>query len=186
MASYDEDLLAAAGRLVARRKGQRGKLAGARIRRSLSTSYYAIFHFLVEDCCVRLLGSSADLRRRRRVLARSFAHSGIRAALDKVKGAYVDQSLEDFLRSTTAPTGRVPSPAFVQNVAKTFSDALAKRHDADYDMNKPLSEADERLVRARVKAAIAGWRSANGAADRDFKTALCMLMLLKGQLRREN
>jgi hypothetical protein len=185
MASYDEDLLTAARRLVARRQGQRGKLPGAQIRRSLSTSYYAMFHFLVEECVIRLVGSHNDLRRRRRILARSFTHSGVKLALDRVRGANVDQSVEDFLRSATAPAGRLPSPEFARNMAKTFFDAQSKRHDADYDMNEPLSEADAIFLLTRVKDVIADWRSANSPADRDFKTALCMLMLLKGQLRKE-
>jgi hypothetical protein len=60
MPRYDEDLLAAAKRLVARRQGQRGKLPGAAIRRSMSTAYYAIFHFLIEDAGIRLLASHND------------------------------------------------------------------------------------------------------------------------------
>jgi hypothetical protein len=64
-------------------------------------------------------------------------------------------------------------------------DAQAKRHDADYDMNEPLSESDARLLRTRVKRAISDWRSANGPTDRDFKDALCMLMVLKGRLRQD-
>jgi len=186
MTNYDEDLLAAAGRLLGRRRGQRGKLPGARIRRSISTTYYSIFHFLLEESGVRLLGSHNDLRRRRRIFARNFTHSGIKTALDKVRGSIVDQSVEDFLRLSAAPTGRISSPVFAQNLSKAFSDAQAKRHDADYDMNKSLSETDARLLRTRVKRVIQGWRSANSPADKDFKTALCMLMLLKGQLRKEN
>jgi hypothetical protein len=115
-----------------------------------------------------------------------FTHSGIKAALDKVRGATVDRSVEDFLRSAKSPAGPIPSPIFVQNLSKAFSDAQAKRHNADYDMNKSLSEAEARLLRSRVKRVIAGWRSANSPADEDFKSALCMSMLVKGQLRREN
>jgi hypothetical protein len=185
MASYDEDLLTVSRRLLARRSGQRGKLSAARIRRSISTTYYAIFHFLTEECGIRLLGTHNDLRRRRRVFARSFSHAGIKTALDKVRGTNVDQSVEEFLRPIGAPAGPAASPVFVQNLAKGFLDAQAKRHDADYDMNKPLGEADARLLRIRVRRVIADWRSANGQADRDFKDALCMLMVLKGRLRPE-
>ena len=82
--------------------------------------------------------------------------------------------------------GPMASPAFAQNVAKAFSDAQAKRHDADYDLNKVLSEQDAKLLRRRIERAVGGWLAAKTAADRDFKHALCMLMLLKGKLRGNN
>ena len=75
------------------------------------------------------------------------------------------------------------TPLFVQTLAKTFIDAQAKRHDADYDLNTPLSENDARLPRSRVKRAIDEWRAASNLSDRDMKSAICTLILLKGQLR---
>jgi len=186
MATYDQELLAAARRLIARRAGQRGALPSARTRRSISTSYYALFHFLLDEAGTRLIGSHNQLRSRRRIFVRTFTHAGIKVALDKVRGTRIDSSVADFLRQPGAPPGPVASPGFVQNLAKVFSDAQAKRHDADYDLSKALSEADARLLRARVKRVIAAWRSATGTTARDFKHALCMLMLLKGQLRRES
>jgi hypothetical protein len=186
MQSYDDDLLAAAQRLLVRRSGQRGKLPAARIRRSISTSYYALFHFLLEEAGLRLIGSHNDLRRRRRVLARNFTHTGIKTALDKIRGITVDASVEEFLRRPGDPPGRLQPPAFAQDIATAFADAQVKRHDADYDLNKAMSVTDARLIRLRVRMAIKAWRSATTAGDRDFKSGLCMLMLLKGQLRKEN
>jgi hypothetical protein len=185
MSTYDSDLLAVSRRLLARSSGQRGKLPGASIRRSLSTTYYALFHFLVDEAGLRLIGAHNDLRRRRRVLARNFTHAGMRTALEKVRGPQLDISVEDFLRWPGAPEGRLPSPTFAQSLAKAFLDAQTKRHDADYDLNKLLTATDARLTRTRVKDVIREWRSSNSFEDRDFKNGLCMLMLLKGQLRRE-
>jgi hypothetical protein len=186
MATYDQELLTTARRLLRRRAGQPGTLPAARIRRSISTSYYALFHFLVDEAGKRLVGSHSDLRSRRRILARTFTHAGMRTALGMVKDASVNEAVAGFFRKAGAPPGTVPSPLFVQNLAKAFFDAQAKRHDADYDLNKALSETDARLLTTRVKRAISGWRQAIAAADKDFKHALCVLMLLKGQIRREN
>ncbi|PXA85856.1 hypothetical protein DMC25_09050 [Caulobacter sp. D4A] len=185
MSSYADDLLAAALRLLGRKSGQRGKLAGARVRRSISTTYYALFHFLLEEVGLRIVGSHNDLRRRRRILARTISHKGLATTLDKVRGLSVNASIEEFfLLSNAAPP--VASPPFVRELAKAFLDAQAKRHDADYDMNKPLSETDARLLRSRVRSAIKGWRAARSASDKDFKNALCVLILLRGQLRSES
>jgi hypothetical protein len=114
MASYDDELLEAARRLLMRRAGQRGRLPSARIRRSLSTSYYALFHFLLEEIGARVVGTYNDLRRRRRILSRTVTHRGVKTTLDKVRGARVDASVEDFLRSpAAAAAGPVPPPPFV-------------------------------------------------------------------------
>jgi len=185
MAKYHQELLRAARRLLVRRTGQRGKLPTARIRRSISTSYYALFHFLLEEAGNRLVGSHNDLRRRRHVFIRTFTHAGIKTALDKVRGRNVDAMVEDFFRPPGTAAGPVAAPVFVQNLARAFSDSQAKRHDADYDLNKQLSETDARLLRMRAARVIEAWQVANSSADRDFKHALCLLMTLKGQLRQQ-
>jgi cytochrome P450 len=184
-ASFDQQLLLAAKRL-GRGKGRQGKLPGARIRRSISTSYYALFHFLIDEAGRRLLGANGNLLRRRRVFARVFTHRGMKTALDKVKGRTVEQSVEDFLRPPGVVSDTVAAPAFARNLADVFSDAQSKRHSADYDLNMPMSERDAKLLRTRVDRAIRNWRSANTVADRDFKHALCMLMLLKGRVRQDD
>lgn len=182
MASHDVELLQAR-RLLARKKGQPGKLASARIRRSISTTYYALFHFVVDEVGLRLVGTSNDLRTRRRILARMISHRGAKLVFDKVRGAGIDKSVEDFPRPRGHGSGSIVTPGFVQTLAKVFIDAQTKRHDADYDLNTPVSEKDARLLHARVKRAIAAWRAASAPADRDMKAAPCTLILLKGQLR---
>jgi len=183
VASHDAELLIAARRLLSRKKGQKGKLPSARIRRSISTSYYALFHFVLDEVGLRLVGTSNDLRIRRRILARTITHKGAKVSFDKVRGTNIDASVEDFLRPKGHAGGQIRTPAFVQTLAKAFIDAQAKRHDADYDLNTPLSENDARLLRSRVKRAIDGWRAASTLNDRDMKAAICTLILLKGQLR---
>jgi hypothetical protein len=185
MPPFDDELLSAAEDLITRAPGARGRLPSARIRRSISTSYYALFHFLLDEAGLRLVGAENDLRPRRRILARAFSHKGIRTALDKVRGENVDVSVQEFLRGPDdAADGPVRSPMFVRSTAIAFLDAQAKRHDADYDLNKALSEADARLLHASIKEVVG--RAAQSPADRDIKHAMCMLMLLKGKLRSED
>jgi Mg-chelatase subunit ChlI len=107
----------------------------------------------------------------------------MKTALDKVKGRTVEKSVGDFLRPPGVATGTVATPDFARNLAEVFSDAQTKRNAADYNLNTPMSERDAKLLRSRVARAIRNWRGANTAADRDFKHAICMLMLLKGRLR---
>lgn len=184
MASYDEELLDTAHRLLSRRTGQRGRLPGARVRRSISTSYYALFHFLLEEVTTRTVGTGNDLRVRRRTLARTLTHNGLRTALDKIRGAQINDSVRAFFQ---AGIGAPPlaAPLFAQNLARAFLDAQTKRESADYDLNEPLSETDARLLRLRVRRAIRTWRASNTPAERDFKRALSILILIKGQLRQQ-
>jgi hypothetical protein len=127
VATHDSELLIAARRLLARKKGQKGKLPSARIRRSISTSYYALFHFVLSEVGIQLVGTSNDLRVRRRILARTITHKGAKTTFDKVRGANIDVSVADFVRPRGHAGGNVATPVFVQTLAKTFTDAQAKR-----------------------------------------------------------
>lgn len=182
MASYDEELLDAARRLLSRRTGQPGRLAGARVRRSISTTYYALFHFLLNEVTTRTVGTGNNLRVRRRILARTITHAGLKTTLDKIRGQQIISSVQTFFQmGILGPPAA--APRFAQNLGRAFLDAQTKRESADYDLNEPLSETDARLLRGRVRRAIRVWRAANTSADRDFKRALSILILMKGQLR---
>jgi hypothetical protein len=184
MAQYDQELLDAAQSLLKRRSGQRGRLPSARVRRSVSTTYYALFHFLSDEVTTLVAGTGNDLRVRRRTLARTISHNGLRTALDKIRGARVQQGVEAFFQSGIQ-AGPVAPPAFAQSLANAFIDAQKKREGADYDLNEPLSETDARLLRLRVRRVIKSWRAARSRSDRDFKRALAILILLKGKLRQD-
>ena len=184
MAAYDEELLTAARILLKRSSGQRGRLPSARVRRSISTTYYALFHFLLDEVGRRVIGTGNTLRVRRRLLSRTVSHLGAKVAMEKVRGARVEASVAEFFRTGLA-SGPVTVPAFLRDLAKVFIDAHTKRQDADYNLNQALSAADARLLRARVRRVIRQWRDANTPDDREAKKAVCVLILMKGQLRAE-
>jgi hypothetical protein len=144
-----------------------------------------MFHFLLDEATRALIGSHHDLRRRRRTLARLFSHAGLKTALGKVSGGNVDNSVADLLRPRGDDAGAVASPTFARDIARVFAAAQTTRQDADYDLNVEISEADAHLLLEQIRRAIANWRAASEPADRDFKQALGILMLLKGQLRRD-
>lgn len=106
--------------------------------------------------------------------------------MDKIRGASVDPSVTDLLRPPGVTGGPVTAPAFAREIGTVFSDAQAKRVNADYDLNRSFSELDAIVLLDRVEKAIEAWRAANTPADQDFKESICMLMLLRGQLKRES
>lgn len=185
MADYHVELQRAALRLLARRTGQRGPLPAARIRRSISTSYYALFHFLLDEAGSKLVGTGTSLKRRRRLLGRTIAHRSVRMAMSRVQGPPIPPPFDEFFRPQGIQ-GPVVPPVFVRTMAAAFADVHAKREEADYDLNKPFSENDARAVYRSVGRAIGRWQTANSPADRDFKHALLLLIVLKGQLRTES
>lgn len=176
MARYHVELLSAARLLVDRRQRPRGRMPAALVRRSISTSYYALFHFLLEEATSKIVGADARLLRRRRATARSFTHTGMRQALERVQKPQIAPALTTFFGSAVAP-------GFARTVAQAFSRAQEQRHEADYDLNAGLSETDALILAAEVEAGIREWQHARTDGDRDFKAALCLLMLLKGELR---
>lgn len=182
MSGFYEELLTVARLTVNRVTGQRGKMPSARIRRSVSTSYYALFHFLLDDVGRRIVGTRAVLRRR--ILVRAIAHAGMKLSFDKVAGSQVHSSVSDFFLPAGVTAGTpCPVPPFIQEMAATFSQAQAMRHDADYDLTATIGVYDATALRLRVRSAISAWRAAKSPADRDFKDALYLLILLNGRLK---
>jgi uncharacterized protein (UPF0332 family) len=184
MATFAEDLLEVADLLLERPKGKTGKLPQARIRRSISSAYYALFHFLLDEVGKKVVGTDGGLSQRRRILARTIAHRAAKTALEKIRGASIDSAVADFFNSRIAGAPW-PAPPFARNFANAFIDAQAKRHEADYDLNQSPGQADARLMISRARRAIADWNAANGDIESDFKHSLCVLVILRGQLRYE-
>jgi len=186
MASYDLDMLEAAERLLDRDIGQRGPLPQARIRRSISTAYYALFHFVLDEFCRRVVGTHSSLSRRRRILARTLSHRGLKRTFDKIRGRAIDASVAEFLATSFVTGGPAAAPGFARTLASVFADTQTVRHDADYDLNVSFSEKDARTIVTQVRRSISDWRAADKESDRDFKQALSVLALLEGQLRGES
>ena len=110
----------------------------------------------------------------------------MKVALEKVGGNKVNASVADLLRPRGVADGDVLSPAFARTMARAFSDSLTQRQDADYNLNAEMGEADARLLITQIRRAMEAWRAANSSSDNDFKHALCLLMILRGQLRQES
>lgn len=176
MASYDVELLSAARSLLDKPQGRRGKLSRARTRRAISTAYYALFNFLIEEVGLQIVGTRNELTTRKRILARSLTHAGMKVAAERVREPRIVDGFERYFGVSVAPL-------FARDLARTFVDAQSKRHNADYDLNEPVAEAEASALIDRIAVDVASWRGANAIADRDFKQAFCLLLLLRGQLR---
>jgi hypothetical protein len=182
MSNHPGDLLRAARRLTARRVGKRGPLPAAFIRRSISTAYYAVFHFLIEEATASVMGTASPIARRQ-ALSRSFTHAGMKTAMGKMAGKTVDASVQTLFQAAGASSDVIVVPRFAREMAKIFIDAQTKREAADYHLADKFNADDARVLRSRVGGAIKQWQEADTPSDRDFKHCMCVLLLMKGQLR---
>ncbi|MBI2827344.1 MAG: hypothetical protein HYX69_21940 [Planctomycetia bacterium] len=121
----------------------------ANLRRAVSTAYYALFHFFLDQAWRTFLGTQNDVRVYRDVLARAFDHGCMKDACSSFAGGTLPKSVSKGLPSSF----RVPHD--LQDVAATFVEAQEKRHLADYDRS-------ERFTRSDVKAFVQQIHSAMG------------------------
>lgn len=111
----------------------------ANLRRAVSTAYYALFHFLIDEACNNWVRPE-----QRGKLARIFEHKQMSAAskrrIDQYKNAARDSNER-----------RLHSVAFA------FHELQEKRHTADYDLSETLSENVVNLDILSVRDAFDSW-----------------------------
>jgi uncharacterized protein (UPF0332 family) len=88
----------------------------ANMRRAISTAYYALFHFLIEDACGNWIRSE-----QRSKLARMFDH---RRMAEASRGR-----IKEYKASPGA------SELLIYSVAEAFLQLQEQRHHADYDLS---------------------------------------------------
>jgi hypothetical protein len=132
------------------------------LRRAVSSAYYALFHFLVEESCRTILGTQNDSRAYRDVLARAFDHSSMKQACASFEGGTLPTSVLKGL----------PSPflieADLQQVAATFVEAQEKRHLADYDRSERFARKDVEGFVEQVQSAMDKYAVLSDANVRRF------------------
>lgn len=116
--SLQRDLLAQV-RHLATREPKRPKQAS--LRRSVSASYYAVFHLLVDNGVRRLVSGGTDREPLRHVLRRAFVHGH----MNDVATQFADGTVKDQLKPAIHAR---PVQHELSNVAQTFDDLQDHRH----------------------------------------------------------
>jgi hypothetical protein len=135
-----EDLLTLAGRL-ANPAPQDPEQAS--LRRSVSTAYYALFHFLVQDGAQGWNGTDAM----RSSLERKFEHSRMRSVSQSVA--------QDKWPGWSVP--KLTPPSELRSVARAFVLLQEARHLADYDNTIVWTPMEAREKIAEVEHAFRDW-----------------------------
>src|SRR5437016_2101551 len=129
------DLLAQAG-VLARREPRRPKEAS--LRRSISASYYALFHYLIDECTRMIVGTAHNRVGLRQFAARAFIHGKMKAVCEEfAKSTPKNELLKPFWN-----TLNVSNNLEVRTIAENFIDLQEQRHAADYDLSRRFTRND--------------------------------------------
>jgi hypothetical protein len=108
----------------------RGKPKTIKLRRSISTSYYSLFHELTYSAAMLLCGDGPGAEVQRNRVVRWISHTDLLA---------LTQAVLDPKKAAAAALGQ-PSPGLTQ-VADTFVDLQELRELADYDYSYDVSRS---------------------------------------------
>lgn len=146
------------------------------LRRAVSTTYYGLFHYLVDQACRTFLGTSNDHRAYRNILARAFQHETMAAACKPFSGGQLPKNMAQRLPNTFAV------PPELRGIASTFQEAQEKRNLADYDLSKSFTRSDCLAFIRDVDEAVTLFRSiANRPEARFFLSCLLAWKTLEGR-----
>ena len=167
--SLQRDLLAQA-RHLALREPKRPKQAS--LRRSVSASYYALFHLLA-DSGVKRFVSGGDRQSLRHVLRRAFIHSHMKEVAVQFAGG----TLKDRLKPAI---GSHPIQPELCSVARTFANLQEHRHAADYDTARTFTRFEVLGYQADAQQAFDDWDAINRTLQAD---TFLVALLTYGHLR---
>jgi hypothetical protein len=113
----------------------------ATLRRAVSTGYYALFHFLIEEACKNWARPE-----QRSALARAFDHKRM-----------FDASNGRVTKYKNAANGSAEFHLY--SVAYAFCQLQQKRHQADYDLSSTLATSSVELALGSVADAFISWNA---------------------------
>lgn len=131
----------------------RGAPKQVRLRRAVSSAYYALFHFFLSSAADLLVGRSERDTPRYRIMYRSFEHAEMRNVCEEItktpmRAAYIKALDREFFGT------------HIRTCAAAFVELQARRHEADYDPAKRIALLDAKAALTSARAAIAAFNAA--------------------------
>ncbi len=149
------------------------------LRRAVSSTYYALFHRLINDAVSQTTGPRSDGRATREAMSRWFRHGTMARTADLFARPLSIKRSNPLRRllvddAVKPPTPRLP-PDLVA-LAETFAALQEARHTADYDLSAWYSRATARALVERGHAAFDAVANLRGQPT----YGLFLLLLLTG------
>ncbi len=149
---------------IAKRDAGRPKQAS--LRRAISTAYYAVFHYLIDEVCSAQIGTQNTQRPYRHALSRAFAHTVMKQACSGFGGGTLKHSVIKGLPRNQL--GNYVVPKKIQNIAATFAELQEKRHLADYDLAERFKRSEVLTMIDQAKSHVEKFRSFAVCDDRKY------------------
>ncbi|HEX3486661.1 MAG TPA: hypothetical protein VHT51_16500 [Micropepsaceae bacterium] len=143
---------------------RRGAPQQAKLRRSISSAYYALFHHLLESATIELIGAN---RRQPSygIVYRSFEHADLRKSCAQVQ-------LPILAKEVQKAVGFASFGPDIRECATFFVELQQARHEADYNPVARISLSDARGAIAKAEGAIAALDRAPAQQRKLFLTLL--------------
>lgn len=146
----------------------------ADLRRSISSAYYALFHFLI-DRSIKVILPKKSILNIRPMAARLFDHGSMMECC-KTFASPSKFSPPATLKAYMPAT----MPVEIQTISSLFVDLQDKRRAADYDLAASFSRPDVLAQVQRTDASIAGWNRVSTTPEATlFLTCLFMWPQIK-------
>lgn len=132
----------------------------ASLRRAISASYYALFHFVGDESAKLFVGTGPQRKSARNLARRAIVHSKLKAVcLEFLRPNPKAVVIKEFWESAENhdPLGIVGDPDFAI-LGKNLCDLQAKRHEADYNFARNLSRQDAFDACDQAEAAMEAWK----------------------------
>jgi uncharacterized protein (UPF0332 family) len=136
------------------------------LRRAVSSAYYAVFHYLVEEACRVQIGTQHAQAPYRHSLGRAFTHATMKLACTSFGGGTLKEVVIKGLPRDAA--GNYVIHSAIQKIASTFVESQEKRHLADYDRTERFNRSDVLTLIQQVKAHIAKFSELEPSDDKKF------------------
>jgi uncharacterized protein (UPF0332 family) len=136
------------------------------LRRAVSSAYYAVFHYLVNETCQLQFGTQHAQRPYRNVLARAFAHPVMKAACASFGGGTLKDAVTKGLPRDAS--GRYPVLKAIREIAATFVELQEKRHLADYDRSELFKRSETLLLIENAKDRVDAFSALPSSDDKKF------------------
>ena len=158
-------------RFLARKEPK--KPTQASLRRSVSASYYAVFHLLVDDA-TRLMLAGHGRALLRDSLARAFNHTAMKDAAAAFARNPIPPRLAALLNGE-------PVQQPLVEVAAAFVELQEARHDADYNRALRFTRQETLDLVEQAEQAFRDWNQVRGSLQADtFLTGLLAYRNMRG------
>jgi hypothetical protein len=163
--------------------------SAASLRRSISTSYYALFHCLIDEACRDIVGQEPHAKARTAFLARKFNHGTMLKVLQLVGGAKSvnlkdpDWTAAFIMNDDVDVLSQVPG--FAANLFWDFKHLKDMRQSADYDASFNVSRSEAINCWRRATQSIEDWRKIPLHGPTGYLKRGLNLLLLVGTSKRD-